>query len=212
MRDIPLFTTENGIANLILREIPYRAVAYVRIRETDDAETLIGECRDFCRSAGARKVYGMGHPALERYPFHTAMLRMERVRQSLPETDAVCRPVTEETLEFWRELYNRKMASVPNSAYMTIEDARKMLEKKDGYFAFREESMLGIGIASDGELKLLASTAPGAGADVALALMALLDSEKVTLEVASANSKAMALYNRLGFTEAEELSRWYEIL
>ena len=31
MKDIPAFTTENGIASLILREIPYREEAYIRI-------------------------------------------------------------------------------------------------------------------------------------------------------------------------------------
>ena len=33
MRDFPMFTTENGVGSLVLREIPYRGVAYVTIRD-----------------------------------------------------------------------------------------------------------------------------------------------------------------------------------
>ena len=35
MKDIPVFTTEFGIASLILRDIPYRGEAYVRVRSCE---------------------------------------------------------------------------------------------------------------------------------------------------------------------------------
>ena len=40
--------------------------------------------------------------------------------------------------------------------------------------------------------------------------MSLLQGETMTLEVASTNEKAIALYERLGFVKTKELRRWYE--
>ena len=34
MKDFPMFTTEFGIASLILREIPYRGEAFILIQDT----------------------------------------------------------------------------------------------------------------------------------------------------------------------------------
>ncbi len=34
MRDIPVFSTENGVASLGLREIPYSAEAYITLQDT----------------------------------------------------------------------------------------------------------------------------------------------------------------------------------
>jgi hypothetical protein len=34
MRDIPMFTTEYGVASLVLKEIPYQAAAYITIQDS----------------------------------------------------------------------------------------------------------------------------------------------------------------------------------
>ena len=34
MRNIPVFTTEFGVASLILKEIPYKGTAYVRLQSS----------------------------------------------------------------------------------------------------------------------------------------------------------------------------------
>ena len=65
MKDFPLFTTENGVASLILKEIPYRSEAYIVLRDARSAEALLRECADFCRACGAEKVYASGHPVVE---------------------------------------------------------------------------------------------------------------------------------------------------
>lgn len=212
MRNIPLFTTENGIASIVLREIPYSGAAYIRVQEAIQAEALIAQCRDFCIAAGGERVYGTGHPALERYPLHTAILRMERSKQGLPDTEARLCAVTRETLEQWRQLYNEKMASIPNSTYMTVTDAGEMLKRGDGYFVYKGSCKLGIGMASGEEIKALASVAPGAGEEIILALASALTGGRATLEVASANTRAVALYERLGFAITAELSQWFQIL
>ena len=46
MRDFPIFTTEYGVSSLILKEIPYRNEAYIRIRDVqkDFFENHLAEC------------------------------------------------------------------------------------------------------------------------------------------------------------------------
>lgn len=211
MKDIPVFTTENGAASLILREIPARKAAYVRIQSSRTPEALALECACFCRMCGAETVYAAGDPALEAYPFHTAVLRLARPVEGLPDTDAALFPVQEETLERWREIYNEAMASVPNASWMTLSDAREMLREGDGYFVHRGEELLGIGRASGETIWTLAAVKRGAGADVVLALTHALTGDRVVLEAASENRRAMALYERLGFLKIQELSRWYRL-
>ena len=44
MRNIPVFTTEFGVASLILKEIPYTGIAYVRLQSSLFPEKLLEEC------------------------------------------------------------------------------------------------------------------------------------------------------------------------
>ena len=52
MRDIPMFTTEYGVASLALREIPYRQEAFITIQATEKPKELLEECIGFCRACG----------------------------------------------------------------------------------------------------------------------------------------------------------------
>ncbi len=211
MRDIPVFTTEHGVASLGLKEIPYKGVAYITIQDSLQPEKLLRECVDFCTMAGAEKIYATGHRYLEKYPLHTKILRMQRPLEGLPETDVALFPVTEKTIDTFRQLYNEKMFSVPNAATMTKQDAKKLLTESTGYFVHREESLLGIGIVEESELKAIATCVPGAGKAVLAALCSCIFSETVTLEVASTNLPAVALYVKMGFVCAAELRSWYDV-
>ena len=211
MRDIPVFTTEHGAAGLVLREIPYKGIAYITIHNTLQPEALLQECVDFCKMAGAAQVYATGHKILENYPVHTSVLKMRQSRENLPETDAALFPVTEKTIEHWRELYNKKMQNVPNASTMTREDANKLLARGAGYFVHRGQMLLGIGIAREDKIEAVIAAVPGAGEDVLLALCTALFSEQVVLEVASTNKSALKLYDRLGFLKIGELSCWYDV-
>ena len=51
MRNIPVFTTENGVGSLVLQEIPYTGNAYVRIHDSVMPEAFLRECVDFCTMA-----------------------------------------------------------------------------------------------------------------------------------------------------------------
>lgn len=211
MKDFPVFTTEHGVASLILKQIPYLGTSYVILRDSLEPGLLARECGDFCRACGAEEIYASGHPVLEKYPFFTAMWEMSCLRENLPDTDAALWPVQEGTLPRWLEIYNEKVRRVPNGAWMTRADGRSMLEKGDGYFIHRGESLLGIGRASADRIDWVASILPGAGPDVVKALAHAVTEDTVTLSVASVNPKAVWLYTQLGFLKTKEISRWYRI-
>lgn len=211
MKDFPIFTTEYGVASLILREIPYQAAAYVTIQDSLEPEKLIAECASFCRMCGAEEIYAAGHEVLETRPFHTAMWEMRCDASVLPDTDAALWPVQEETLEQWQRIYNEKVRRVPNGAWMTAKDAREMLKKGDGYFVHRGDVLLGIGKVSGSCIDWIASVQPGAGRDVVAALAHAAMADTLTLTVASANEKALRLYEKLGFLKTREISRWYRV-
>ena len=211
MKNIPVFSTEFGVGTLILREIPYKEIAYVKIQSSETPAAFVDECRRFCRMCGAEKIYAAGHDYLENFPLHTAIIRMTADANSLPDTDAALMPVTEQTLPQWLEIYNKRMFAVDNAAFKDSADGKTLLQNGNGYFVHRGEKLLGIGIASGDTIDAVISVEPGAGRDVVLALNHAISSEQVILDVASTNSRAIALYEKLGFMAVRELSRWYDI-
>lgn len=211
MRDFPVFTTENGVGSLILKEIPYSGSAYVTIHDSSFPADFLKECLEFCRVAGAKQVYATGSSILESYPFYTSVLQMSASWDAVPQTDALLFPVTDQTLSRWRELYNMRMKGVDNAAYMSERDGAAMLKRGDGYFVHRDGELLGIGMASDDHISCIASVKPGSGREVVSALMNALMCDRVLLDVASTNFRAIKLYESMGFVKTAELSKWYKI-
>lgn len=209
MRDFPVFDTEFGVASLILKEVPYQGTAYIILRDSLEPEKLLAECVSFCRVCGAEEILATGNECLDARPLCTAMWEMRCLTADLPETDAALWPVQEATLEDWRRIYNEKVRRIPNGAWMTEADGKKMLEKGDGYFIHRGDVLLGIGRASGEVIDWVAAVVPGAGRDVVAALAHAVTEETVTLTAASANKKAIRLYESMGFVKAKEISRWY---
>lgn len=212
MRDFPIFTTENGAASLVLREIPYQGVAYITLQDTQNPKELLAECVDFCKMAGAEKIYATGHACLAKYPVYTDVVKMQRPREGLAESNAALFPVTEKTIEQWRSYYNDRMKDVPNASTMTREDGKHLLVKGGGHFVHKDGELLGIGIARGDKIETIATVKPGAGEIVLLALCSSLFSDNVVLEVASNNAPAIRLYDRLGFLKTEQLRTWYDVL
>lgn len=212
MRDFPFFTTEYGVASLTLKEIPYTKAAYIIIQDSLEPEKLLVECVDFCKIAGAEKIFASNHPILEKYPFHTQIIRMTCTRVALKETDAALFPVTERTLDRWCEIYNERMASIPNFSYMSVLARKKLLQDGNGYFIHRNSQLLGIGVASGERIDAVISVQAGAGEDVVLALNSALSGDRVCLDVASTNDRAIRLYERLGFIKSLEISKWYQVI
>ena len=211
LKDIPIFTTDFGVASLILREIPYQAVAYVRLQDCTDPVKTVEACVAFCRMLGAERVFATGQEALERWPLHTAVLRMACAAESLADTDAALWPLLPEQAAEFQQLYNEKIAHMPNAAWMTDADMKKTVESGEGYFVHRGGELLGLGIVSGEWIRFVASLRPGAGADVVRALAHAAVGDRLLLETATANTKAVALYQRLGFVTVREQSRWYTV-
>lgn len=212
MKDIPVFTTEYGVASLVLKEIPYKATAYVKLLSSLEPEKLLAECIQFCRMCGAETIDATGDPVLEKYPLVTAIYAMQCPREALEPADACLFPVTEQTLSKWLQVYNERMAEVPNSAHMDSRDGREILKTGDGYFVHKEGELLGIGKAAGDTVEAVISVVSGQGETVLRTLAMALNCEKVQLLVAGTNTRAIRLYERLGFIKTAEISRWYRVL
>ena len=213
MRDFPLFTTDFGVASLVLKEIPYREEAYITVLDVqaDGFEEHLKECVSFCRMAGAEKIYAKGHEALEQYPLHTAVYEMRATAWVDKDQLACLFPVTEETVGRWRNIYNERMHTVDNAGTLEARDEKRILESGGAYFVHNNGELLGIGWMEDTKLLAIASAKPGAGEQVMHTLMSLAEGADMTLEVASTNERAIRLYEKLGFLKTAEISRWYRI-
>lgn len=209
MKDIPFFTTEYGVASLMLGEIPYRQEAYIRVLDAQSGqmEALIRECVGFCRAAGAERIYWSAGDA--EGDLHTTVYLMQGTAQ--PDLGKVENlfPVTEENVVQWRRIYNERMAQVDNAATLTAADEKRLLESGGGYFVHHAGGLLGIGWLEGGKLLAIATVERGAGERVMHTLMSLIEGATMTLEVASTNERAIRLYERMGFVKTQELRRWY---
>lgn len=212
MQNIPVFTTDTGVSTLILKEIPYKKVAFVRVQDVQPGglKAHLEECARFCVMAGAERILASGGEDFSGYPLYNVIWRMSM--PLLPwEPEANLWPVTEETVAQWRELYNRGMKPWDNHATLTAQDEPEILASGGAYFVHREGNLLGLGWVQGKELSALVSTQPGMGETVARTLLSLISGDVVTLEVASNNLPAIRLYERMGFVKTGEVSRWYRI-
>lgn len=212
MKDIPVFNTEFGVASLFLREIPYRQRAHIKIQSSLEPEKLLEECVGFCRACGAEWIDAAGHGYLEKYPLITALYEMQCARDAIGAADACLFPVTEETVGKWLEIYNTRMADIPNAAYMDSSNGKELLKTGDGYFIHRDGLLLGIGKAAGDFIDTVVAVQPGMGETVVKTLVSILTEDTVRLMVAGANQRAVRLYERMGFVKTKELSRWYRVL
>lgn len=213
MRDFPIFTTQYGVSSLVLKEIPYRGEAYIRIRDCQEdffAEHL-AECVSFCRMCGAEAVYAEGNEKLSAYPLYTSVYLMRGEAKPEEEKVASLFPVTESTVSHWRSIYNKGMRSVDNAGTLESRDEKKILASGSAYFVHSDGELLGIFWLEENKLLAIVATRKGAGETVMHTMMSLLKGEQMTLEVASTNEKAIRLYEKFGFLKTAELSRWYQI-
>lgn len=206
-----MFDTEYGIASLVLKEIPYKGIAYIILREVWEPEMLLKECVSFCRMCGAEVICAAGHEMLDTYPLYTAVYEMRGEAAVDSASLKSLFPVTEATVSRWREIYNEKMRPIDNAATLTTFDEKRILQSGGAYFVHEDGELLGIGWLDDTELLAVASVKPGMGRTVMNTLMSLVEGDQMVLEVASTNEKAIRLYEKLGFIKTREISRWYRV-
>ncbi len=212
MRDFPIFTTEYGVSSLVLKEIPYKKTAYIRIGDVQSGqmEDHLAECVGFCRMAGAERVFAAGE-GLDAYPLYMSVLEM-RGNAWVDRKQLACLfPVTESTVSRWRELYNKGMYPVDNAATLEARDEKEIMKKPGAYFIHENGHLLGIGWLDDCKLLAVAAAEKGAGMKLMHSLMSLMEGDPMTMEVASTNFRAIALYEKLGFVKVREISRWHEV-
>lgn len=211
MRDFPIFATDNGVGSITLKEVPYTGNAYIKLGSAENIDAFLKDCLEFCSAVGATCVYATGHKCLEKYPLFATVVTMKRDRGGLPAGEAVLVPVTADNCELWRKLYNQKMQSVDNAAYITMGDMKDFVKAGTAWFVERQGVRIGIGVVENSCVRAMAATVKGAGKDVLLALCTATAEDSIELQVAQSNQKAMALYTRFGFQEVDNKIKWYKI-
>ena len=211
MRDIPVFSTQNGVGSLFLSQVPYTKSAFIKIQDTSDAKAFLQECIDFCRAVDASHIYISGHEICKSFPLYTSVLRMRAHADTIGDTDACLLPITKDTLSQWQEIYNQKIKHVPNGRWMNSSFADELLKRGDGYFVHLNGQLIGTGIAYADHISWVCSLQKASGKEVVRALIHALSSDVIELEVASTNYKAVSLYEELGFTICEIVSDWYVV-
>ena len=202
MRDIPLFTVTDGMATLILHEIPFRQEAFVWIRTVfGSVEGLVKECTGFCKAAGAERVYFSGDMDLSAFSVHARLIYRSVPKSYLPSTEAVALPVKNE--DQWLELYRQAFRPVPVAQSTPSPEGR--------YDIFRGGKLIGIGQIQGGMLMSIASTEKGMGTDCLCALASHGQGDRIRLVCAEENLPAMKLYDRLGFSKEEVKEIWYSL-
>lgn len=211
MKDIPMFTSEYGVASLLLREIPYRQEAYIVMQSALQPEELLQECISFCKMVGAEAVYARNHEVVQGFPLHSIVYRMG---------GAVCIdegkiehlwPVTEETVGSWRKMMNERLKYVDNAATLDKQMEKQILASGGAYFIHRNGALLGAGWIDGEELKLLAAFQKGMGDRVLHTLLSAFNPQRIWLEVASTNTPAIRLYERCGLVKMAEIYRWHRV-
>lgn len=200
MKDLPIFPCADGLASLILSEIPYRGEAYILVRAVYGSLTgLVRQCANFCADAGAKRIYASGEGDFSAFPVYTRLLDRSIEIALLPPTAARAEQTDNDE---WIRLYNERFRSVP-----CAKTYQKMPE--NACFIYDGETRIGLGLCIEDELAAVASFVPGRGSDCVCALAKQIKAPRVKLLCAEENTAAMRLYDRLSFSVDGVRRIWY---
>lgn len=211
MKNIPVFTTEHGVASLILDQISFNGAAYIRIQSSAEQNAFVKECLDFCKAVGADSVYMTGIAVPQDHMGAFSLIIMERKRSGLAAVSLDVIPVCKSNMDYFKSVYNEKMRNIPLASAMSSKDLDAVIQQKNGYLLYENGDLLGIGIADDGWIRSIIAVKRGAGERILLALNQLLHGDTVRVELVDANIRAKRLYDRLGFRVSETIETWYKI-
>ena len=200
MNDLPFFTAPDGMASLILREIPRQGTAYVVVRCVfGSQEGLLRDCDSFCRGAGAKDILYSGNADFSGFAAAACLTERSLPRERLPETDAAAVATKDPR---WVELYNERFAAIPAArTYHAVPEG--------AYLVYDGERLIGLGQVSGDEIAAVASLEKGRGRDCLCALAAKTTGPTVRLLCAEENLPAVRLYDGLGFSRDVIRERWY---
>ena len=216
MKDIPLFTSDCGLATLILREIGWSGSAYVLVRSVWNGRVagLLDECARFCRAVDAKQIFACWEtaelPARHAYD----MLDMACPKSKLPPGGPVdLEPLTRDNAGDYLRIYNECFRQVPAAASYDKKSLEPLYGEDLAWLARVDGQYAAVAEISKAGLEGIGVLPPfrGLGYDLALAVMAMVPSPEVRLKVASTNARARALYARLGFAETGVSRRWYRL-
>lgn len=217
MKNIPIFTGENGTATLIFHEIPYCGRAYAIIRSVWENRTadFLEECRQFCRAAGAEESYASWK--LETLPADHAydMLTMACSKADLPRDGkpVELEPLTPENSGTYLEIYNRCFRDIHGAASYEQSNLEPFYDEDVAWLARVDGIYAGTAEISKRGLEGIAILPQfrGLGYDLALSVLDMVPRKTVELTVCSTNERAIRLYRRLGFRQTELVSRWWKL-
>ena len=202
MKDLPIFPCADGLASLILAEIPYRGEAYILVRAVYGSLTaLVRQCANFCQDAGAKHIYVSGEGDFSTFPIYTRLLDRSIETSLLPPTTV---RAVQTGNEEWTTLYNERFRSVP-----CAKTYRKTPE--NACFIYDGATCIGLGLCIEDELAAVASLERGRGADCVLGLAKQIKAPRIKLLCAEKNTAAMRLYDRLGFSVDGVRRIWYHV-
>lgn len=214
MRDIPIFTAQNGIASLLLGEIPYRGEAYVLVRTVfGTLSGLLEECVSFCRAAGAKTVLGGGTGDFSAYPVFARLWELGIERSALPKParQLSIHPVRRDSALRWAHCYNERFRHIPAAQTCTDFAALALPASGEACFLRDGDAEVGLGRIRGETLAAIASLRRGYGADIVCTLAAQINVQRLTLVCAEENTAAMRLYGQLGFLQDKVHQVWHNI-
>lgn len=216
MNNIPMFLSQGGTAALVLREIPYSGKAYVLLQTVipDRLTAMIEECRNFCRTCGAKQVFVSPKEGELLLPHAHDILSMHVLKSGLPQgKPVVLKPICEANDSIYLSIYNKCFSRVSNAAFYDRKQIQRIyLLHQQAFLALTEEGIpFGMGELHENELAAIGVLPEfrGRGYDLALALMERCPGPEITLTVASDNGPALRLYEKLEFQVSGVASRWY---
>lgn len=204
MKDFPIYTCSDGIASLILREIPYRQEGYILLRSVfTDVPSLVRTCAGACRAAGAERIYCSGGFDLSAYPIHARLVLRHIATAALPETSAVAVPILPKERAQWTQLHRERFSAVAMAASCVCAENACWIEENG--------CRIGLGHFHGSQLDSFAALVGGKGQDCLCALVREMHTQTAELLCAVENRPAMRLYDRLGFSVGTLREVWHTV-